>query len=79
MRGGIEVDEESLHPNAKYWKMSAQGAMFKSLDYAKGDGRIELRMWKIADKFWNDDNTWKAICFKAERLRDLIKALVNKE
>ena len=63
MRGGITIDESTLDDNANYWANGARGAYKRLIDLVGTDKADEL-----TKSFWNDEYTWKQICFRVEQL-----------
>lgn len=59
-KGGIELDENTMPPNSKYWKECATGALWKLQDLI-GDEEARAQTDKIT-------GTWKEICIQIEQL-----------
>lgn len=63
IRGGFDIDEDSLSPNANYWKYGANAALIR-LQNVIGESEA-LRQVK------NIEASWKDICKSIELLADL--------
>jgi hypothetical protein len=85
MRGHIDISDIEQYPDSNYWAMGARGAM-KQMRTMSGCRIVNdfmcmeenCRVDSIADKFWNDDNTWMEICLKTERTRNLLELIRSK-
>jgi hypothetical protein len=55
-RGGIE---EPTNEDARYWQRSAEGALISLSE-------ISHNADALVSEFWNEENTWKAICISTE-------------
>jgi len=79
MRGGFDVDEETLDDDANYWKMGAHGAEDSVRTLVNCCGEHTCRVDWLLGKYWGKDKTWKEICINTERVRDLIKLIVKEK
>jgi hypothetical protein len=60
-RGGFDIDESTLDPDARYWMNGAEGARLALEKITKNSDDL------IKD-FWNVGNTWKTICERTEKV-----------
>lgn len=63
IKGGFDIDESKLDPDANHWARGARGA-YNHLVRVVG---FETAETMVVD-FWNENSTWKDICLNTEKI-----------
>lgn len=73
MKGGFDIDESKLSPNANYWKIYAKGS-YKELKKLVGEEKAKLLYGSV---LYNTDKTWKEKWSQIEDLLTLTEKEIN--
>lgn len=73
----IKAEDWSKFPDSNYWAIYAKGA--EQAIYKIIEEKDWIKIERILSRFWHSKNTWMTICLKTEHVRDLIRALKQKE
>lgn len=68
-KGGIDIDESTLDPDANYWRMGAEGAKL-AIEKLLGEDETLTRLSPL----WNSSRTWRDICKDTESVLASIRA-----
>lgn len=74
LKGGFDIDESTLHPNARYWSNGAADAK-NTLAEIVGNEKAD----ELVAEFWNNNHTWEEICKATEKVLESARQNKAKE